>query len=139
VTNEYASPLIRAELIGSDTCIALGIRATGDSPILKLCRLLIKAGHDPDSPLHVYRGATLALTVSSIGEGAALRATTTVAGACVSSQLGPRTRIPAKLANMEWFSRLLSGLARLSAFVREVHRGTMPPARGDSRMIEQTS
>src|SRR5260370_16162820 len=27
---------------------------------------------------------------------------------CVSSQLGPRTRIPAKLANMEWFSRLLS-------------------------------
>jgi hypothetical protein len=34
VTNEYASPLIRAELIGSDTCIALGSRATGDSPVL---------------------------------------------------------------------------------------------------------
>ena len=30
---------------------------------------------------------------------------------------------------MEWVSRLLSGLARLSAFVREVRRGTMPSAR----------
>jgi len=30
---------------------------------------------------------------------------------------------------VEWFSRLLSGLARLSEFVREVRRGTMPPAR----------
>jgi hypothetical protein len=59
---------------------------------------------------------------------------------CVSSQLGPRTRIPAKLANMEWFSRLLSGLARLSAFVREVRRGNHAARRErDSRMIVQTS
>ena len=38
--------------------------------MLALCRLLIDAGHSPELSLHVYRGATLALTVSSIGEGA---------------------------------------------------------------------
>jgi hypothetical protein len=104
VTNEYASPLIRAELIGSDTCIALGIRATGDSPILKLCRLLIKAGHDPDSPLHVYRGATLALTVSSIGEGAALRATTTVAGRPIFKPVYPHNLVHALGSQRNWLT-----------------------------------
>jgi hypothetical protein len=37
-----------------------------------LCRQLIAAGLDPDRALEVYRGATLALTVRSIGEGARL-------------------------------------------------------------------
>ena len=60
-----------AELIGSDTCTA-GITAIGNAPVLKLCRLLVEAGHDPDTPMHVYRGATLALKLRSIGEGAAL-------------------------------------------------------------------
>jgi hypothetical protein len=34
--------------------------------------MLVAAGHDPATPIHVYRGATLALTVRSIGAVAAL-------------------------------------------------------------------
>ena len=64
---------IRAELIGSDTCTAMGIIARGHSPVLMLCRLLIEAGHNPSARLEAYRGSTLCLTVRSIGEGAMLR------------------------------------------------------------------
>jgi hypothetical protein len=38
-----------------------------------MCRALVAAGYDPSRPLHVYRGAALALKVRSIGEGARLR------------------------------------------------------------------
>jgi hypothetical protein len=40
--------------------------------VLALCRELIAAGLDPDQPLEIYRGATLALRVPSIGEAASL-------------------------------------------------------------------
>jgi hypothetical protein len=63
---------IAAELTGSDRCTAIGITARGHAPVLALCRRLIEAGIDPDQPLRVYRGDTLALTVRSIGEGARL-------------------------------------------------------------------
>ena len=63
---------IRAELIGDDRATALGIEARSAAPVLALCRALIAAGIDPASPMHVYRGATLALMVRSIGEAAAL-------------------------------------------------------------------
>jgi hypothetical protein len=63
---------ITATLIGSNRAIALGIEAHGFSPVLALCRALIEAGYDPTTPLHVYRGDTLALKVRSIGEGAKL-------------------------------------------------------------------
>src|SRR5262245_26748997 len=63
---------ITAELIGSDQCTAIGITARAHAPPLALCRQLIEAGINPDRPLHVYRGETLALIVRSIGEGAAL-------------------------------------------------------------------
>jgi hypothetical protein len=63
---------IRAELIGSNACSALGITARGHAPVLALCQLLIEAGHDPDRPLLAYRGDTLCLRVRSIAEGAAL-------------------------------------------------------------------
>jgi hypothetical protein len=63
---------ITAHLAGSNTCSAAGISAKGNAPVLKLCRRLLEAGHGPATPLHVYRGATLALTVRSIGEGAQL-------------------------------------------------------------------
>ena len=63
---------IRAELIGSNSCSALGITARGHAPVLALCHLLIEAGHDPNRPLLAYRGDTLCLRVRSIGEGAAL-------------------------------------------------------------------
>ena len=65
-------PPIRAELIGSDTCIALGITVTAYTPVLELCRRLIAAGHDPTTRLEAYRGPTLCLIVRSIGEAAAL-------------------------------------------------------------------
>jgi hypothetical protein len=67
---------IRAELIGSDTCTAMGIIARGHSPVLTLCRSLIEAGHNPSARLEAYRGSTLCLTVRSIGEGAMLRTAT---------------------------------------------------------------
>ena len=71
MTAAATSP-VRAELIGDDICSALGITAQSSSPLLALCWKLIEAGHDPDAPLHAYRGNTLALKVRSIGEGAKL-------------------------------------------------------------------
>jgi hypothetical protein len=70
------APPIRAELIGSDTCTAMGIIARVHSPVLALCRLLIEAGHNPFARLEAYRGSTMCLTVRSIGEGAMLRTAT---------------------------------------------------------------
>jgi hypothetical protein len=63
---------LRAELIGSRRCSAVGITATGNAPVLTLCRRLIEAGHDPAARLEAYRGTTLCLCVRSIGEGARL-------------------------------------------------------------------
>ena len=60
---------IRAELTGSDTCSVAGITTRSTSPVLALCRALLSAGHNPDSPLEVYRGEVLALTVRWIGIG----------------------------------------------------------------------
>lgn len=62
----------RAELIGSDCCCVLGITARTTTPVLALCRRLVEAGHDPNRPLHAYRGDTLCLRVHSIGKGAQL-------------------------------------------------------------------
>lgn len=64
--------IIRAELTCSNTCTAEGISVRANAPVLGLCRKLIDAGHDPDSPLHCYRGDTLCLKIRSIGEGAKL-------------------------------------------------------------------
>ena len=63
---------LRAELIGSNTAIAIGITAIGYAPVLMLCRSLIVAGYDPATPLVAYRGLMLCLTVRSIGEAAGL-------------------------------------------------------------------
>ena len=71
IRRRHALP-IRAELIGSATATALGISARSNSPILTLCRLLIRAGHNPSARLEAYRGSTLCLRVCSIGEGARL-------------------------------------------------------------------
>jgi hypothetical protein len=64
--------VIRAELICGDACSAQGLTARGSAPVLKLCRALLAAGHDPDRPLHAYRNNTLALRVTSIGQAARL-------------------------------------------------------------------
>ena len=63
---------IRAELIGSDQCTAGEITACGPAPILKLCRSLIAAGVDPNTPLVAYRGDVACIIVNSIGEAAGL-------------------------------------------------------------------
>jgi hypothetical protein len=63
---------IRATLIGSDTCTALGMTIRAASPVLGMCRRLVKAGYDPDRRLDCYRGSILAITVTGIGKGAAL-------------------------------------------------------------------
>jgi len=63
---------IRATLVGSDHSEALGLTGHGYTPVLALCRALLAAGHDPRRPLHAYRDDVLALSISSIGEGAQL-------------------------------------------------------------------
>lgn len=63
---------IRAEIVGSDQCRAEGYTARASAPVLALCRVLVEAGFDPGRPLHVFRGATLCLTIRTIGEGAVL-------------------------------------------------------------------
>ena len=63
---------IRADLIDSDTCTALGLTCNSASPVLALCRALVEAGHDPATPLEAYRGTTLCLRVRSIGGAAAV-------------------------------------------------------------------
>ena len=47
-------------------------RRNSDAVVCALCRRLIEAGHDPATPMEVYRGATLSLRVRSIGEAAKL-------------------------------------------------------------------
>jgi hypothetical protein len=62
--------VIRAVIEGAEQCVALGRKVRASAPVLALCRELIAAGHDPNRPLHVYRGDTLALKIRTIGEGA---------------------------------------------------------------------
>jgi hypothetical protein len=67
-----ATQAMRAVIIGSSQAEANGITARGHAPVLALCRALIEGGHDPNTPIEAYRGATLCLNVRSIGEGARL-------------------------------------------------------------------
>jgi hypothetical protein len=68
-----ARTVVRAELAWDDHATACGIVARGSSPVLKLCRLLVDAGHDPSRPLEAWRNGVLCLGVRSIGEAAGLR------------------------------------------------------------------
>lgn len=68
----HVRKVIRAEIIGTDICIALGITIETSAPVLALCRALVAGGHDQATPLDAYRGALLCLRVRSIGEGAHL-------------------------------------------------------------------
>jgi hypothetical protein len=65
--------VIRAELAWDDHATACGIVARGSSPILKLCRLLVDAGHDPTTPLEAWRNGIPCLRVRTIGEATGLR------------------------------------------------------------------
>jgi hypothetical protein len=64
--------VITATLWGDDTSEADGFTAVGYAPALDLCRLLVAAGHDPATPMRVFRDGVLSLRIRSIGEGAAL-------------------------------------------------------------------
>jgi len=63
---------IRADLIGSDTCAALGLTINSSSLVLAICRALVESGHDEAIALEPYRGDVLCLRVRSIGDAAAL-------------------------------------------------------------------
>jgi hypothetical protein len=69
-------PFIRAELIGSNLCKAVGFAAISATPVLALCRTLLAAGFDPDQSLDAYRGDSLALRIRSIAKAARLRVAT---------------------------------------------------------------
>ena len=67
-----ARRVIHAEFAKDDQAAACGIVARGSSPVLKLCRMLVDAGHDPVLPLEAWRNGVLCLRVRSIGEAAGL-------------------------------------------------------------------
>src|SRR5262245_48354083 len=70
--NEESTQGLRAELVGSNTCTAVGIVGRGAAPALALCRQLLAAGVDPNSAMQVFRNGTLALKIRRIGEAAKL-------------------------------------------------------------------
>jgi hypothetical protein len=70
--NKNSQLPLHAELTGDNTCTGSGITATGNAPVLALCRQLLAAGLDPDQAMEVYRGAVLAVRVRSIGEASGL-------------------------------------------------------------------
>jgi Fe2+ transport system protein FeoA len=88
VTSKNDCPPVRAELIRSDTCAAVGISVRGTSPVLALCRSLLSAGLNPDSSLEVFRNGILAVRVRSIREGAALEISAKGVGFTVRSSCG---------------------------------------------------
>jgi hypothetical protein len=66
-------PTLRVDLYGDDICECGDITViAGNEPILQMCRRLIDAGFDPDTPLRCYRNNALALNVRAIGEAACL-------------------------------------------------------------------
>lgn len=64
---------VKVYLVGMREAEADGFCASGETPILNLCRQLIEAGYDADRAVYVYRGDALAMTISSLGYGARLR------------------------------------------------------------------
>lgn len=71
--NGLELPAIRAEIIGSDRCVAEGLSVRNSAPVLAMCCKLVEVGFDPARPLEAWRGPVLCLTVRSIGEGARLK------------------------------------------------------------------
>jgi hypothetical protein len=69
---ELTNSPIAVHLNGANRATAASITATAAASVLQLCRRLLAAGHDPSTPLDVYRGDVLALRVRSIGEAARL-------------------------------------------------------------------
>lgn len=70
--SQNCSQAIRATLVGSDICTAVGMTARSFAPVFALCRKLVSAGHDPATSLEVWRGDILGLRLRAIGAGARL-------------------------------------------------------------------
>jgi len=70
--SSHAAQVVRAELVGDTVCRAEGVTVCSHTPILELCRGLIRAGINPARGLHCHRDGVLCVTVRSIGEAAAL-------------------------------------------------------------------
>jgi hypothetical protein len=110
-----ADQALRADLIGC-SCTAAGITATGHAPVLGLCRRLVEAGHDQATPMRVYRGATLALLVRSIGQAARLTVRETTRDgrprfAPLSSDGRPLVRSSARAQEMDRLGRPIGQFA----------------------------
>jgi hypothetical protein len=90
-----SAQVVKAELIGSNTCSAKGITATGQTPVLALCQQLLAAGLDPDAAMSVYRQGVEALRIKSIGAGAKLTITDDRFGRPQLSPLEGLRRAPA--------------------------------------------
>jgi hypothetical protein len=85
--------MIRIELSGFNHASACGLVHNGSPPVIKLCRKLIDAGHEPSQPAEVYRGTTLCLHIRSIGEAAKLDV--------ISGVTGKPIFVPARLHETE--------------------------------------
>jgi hypothetical protein len=72
ITTAPWAQALRAVIIGSNQATANGVTVRRRAPVLALCRALIEAGHNPDTPLEAYRGTKLCLKMRSIGECARL-------------------------------------------------------------------
>src|SRR5262249_9799 len=72
--NPKSNAAVQQPVQSSPRSVAATLHLTvqSSSPVLLLCSRLIDAGHDPATPLHVYRGDVLALRVRSIGEAVRL-------------------------------------------------------------------
>ena len=58
---------IRADLIGSDTCAALGLTINSSSLVLAICRALVESEHDPAIALEVNaRGTSFVVRPASL-------------------------------------------------------------------------
>jgi len=68
--SQFSRQATRAELRGDDICDACGITVRSSTPVLALCRKLVKAGYDPATPLEAYRGDTLCLRVPMLRDEA---------------------------------------------------------------------
>src|SRR5262245_54389063 len=67
------SQTLRVELVGDDQAIGpWGLAVTAYEPFCALCRLLIRAGVDPDTPVGAYRGGILSLRARWLAAAARL-------------------------------------------------------------------
>jgi hypothetical protein len=59
--------MIRAELTGSDCATACDVTAR---TVTGLCRKMVAAGYDPETPIEAYRNGTMAIRCRTIGDAA---------------------------------------------------------------------